>query len=80
MIQTKRGDRTRCVATPKHIDNAQKLFFSSLEELDTILRLVVFLLIFTQQLGFTVVEYGQQLSVVLVLEVVVLVAQVVPSA
>nr|DAP45818.1 MAG TPA: hypothetical protein [Caudoviricetes sp.] len=25
MIQTKRGDRTRCVATPKHIDNAQKL-------------------------------------------------------
>nr|DAQ80695.1 MAG TPA: hypothetical protein [Caudoviricetes sp.] len=26
IYKQKRGDRTRCVATPKHIDNAQKLF------------------------------------------------------
>lgn len=24
IYKQKRGDRTRCVATPKHIDNAQK--------------------------------------------------------
>ena len=80
IYKQKGGNSTRCVATPKHIDNAQKLFFSSLEELDTILLLIMFLLIFGQHSRFTVVEYGQQLSVVLVVEVVVLVAQVVPSA
>ena len=74
----KRGDRTRCVATPKHIDNAQKLFFSSLEELDTILRLVVFLLLFCQHFGFAVVEHGKQLSVIFVVEVVVFIAEIVP--
>ena len=72
------GDRTRCVATHKHIDNAQKLFFSSLEELYTILRLVVFLLLFTQHLCFTVVEDGKQISVIFVVEVVVFIAEIVP--
>ena len=77
----KRGDRPLWIAASKHIDNnAHELFFISLEELDTILLLIMFLLIFGQHSRFTVVEYGKQLSVVLVVEVVVLVAQVVPSA
>lgn len=49
-----------------------------MEELDTILRLVVFLLIFTQHLGFAVVKYGKQLSVIFVVEVVVFIAEIVP--
>ena len=40
----------------------------------------MFLLFFTQDLGFTVVEYGQQLSVIFVVEVVVFIAEIVPCA
>lgn len=49
-----------------------------MEKLDTIFHFVVLLLIFGQHSRFAVVEYSKQFSVVLVVEVVILVAEIVP--